>query len=216
MGRSMNGRQKALLALLALTLVASCVGAPYPQQMYLQHGPTLVALAALPLLARRYPLSDAAFACLVAFLLLHVLGARYIYSYVPYDRWAAALLGRDLTSAFGWRRNHYDRLVHFAFGLLAVRPVWEACHRHLGASRRFALYTAVEFVLAASLLYEVFEWGLTLLLSPADAGAYNGEQGDIWDAPRRTWPWPRSAPCPPPPCCSSAAGRTRRREMIGF
>jgi hypothetical protein len=34
-----------------------------------------------------------------------------------------------------------------------------------------------EFVLAFSLLYELFEWGLTMVLSPEDAAAYNGEQG---------------------------------------
>lgn len=178
----MSGRQKALLALLALALAASFLRAPFPDQMALQHAPTLATLAALPVLARRWPVSDAAFGCVVAFLLLHVLGARYIYSYVPYDRWAEALFGLDLSAAFGWRRNHYDRLVHLAFGLLTVRPAWEACHRHLGATRRFALLTAVQLVLSASLLYEVFEWGLTLLLAPADAGAYNGEQGDVWDA----------------------------------
>lgn len=33
-----------------------------------------------------------------------------------------------------------------------------------------------------SALYEIFEWGLTFALSPEDAGAYNGEQGDAWDA----------------------------------
>jgi putative membrane protein len=180
--RRMSRRQQALLGLLAAALAASCIAAPYPAQMWLQHLPTLVALAALPPLARRYPLSDAAFAGVIGFLLLHVLGARYIYSYVPYDRWAQGLLGHDLTATFGWRRNHYDRLVHFGFGLLAVRPVWEFCHRHLGVTRRFALFTAVQLVLAASLLYEVFEWSLTLLLAPADAGAYNGEQGDVWDA----------------------------------
>jgi putative membrane protein len=32
------------------------------------------------------------------------------------------------------------------------------------------------------MLYEVFEWLLTLLLSPKDADSYNGQQGDMWDA----------------------------------
>jgi putative membrane protein len=31
-------------------------------------------------------------------------------------------------------------------------------------------------------IYEIFEWTLTLTLAPADAGAYNGEQGDMFDA----------------------------------
>lgn len=174
--------QKALLALAAMMMLASCIGAPYPEQMYLQHIPTVLALSALWFGTKRFPLSNAAFACLVAFLLLHILGARYIYSYVPYDRWARALFGADLTSTFGFRRNHFDRLVHFAFGLLWVLPVREVCERWFGVPRRFARYTAFEFVLAFSLLYELFEWGLTMVLSPQDAAAYNGQQGDMWDA----------------------------------
>ena len=48
--------------------------------------------------------------------------------------------------------------------------------------RRFAWYTAFEFVLAFSMLYELFEWGLAMVLSPRNADAYNGQQGDVWDA----------------------------------
>ena len=173
---------KALLAAVALLTVLGCLGAPYPEQMYLQHIPTVLALAALALLTKRDPLSDRSFTCLILFLLFHILGARYIYSYVPYDRWAQSLFGADLTSTFGFRRNHYDRVVHFAFGLLWVRPVREVCERWFRVPPKFARYTAFEFVLAFSLLYELFEWGLTMVLSPQDAAAYNGQQGDMWDA----------------------------------
>ena len=38
------------------------------------------------------------------------------------------------------------------------------------------------FVLAVGGLYEIFEWLLVMTLSPADAGAYNGEQGDRFDS----------------------------------
>ena len=178
----MSAPQKALLSTATLLLLLSCIGAPYPEQMYLQHIPTVVALAALAVFSRRYPLSNAAFTCLVIFLMLHILGARYIYSYVPYDRWMKALVGTDPTSIFHFRRNHYDRMVHFAFGLLWVLPVWEVCVRYFKVPRRFALYVAFEFVLAFSALYELFEWGLTLALAPNDANAYNGQQGDLWDA----------------------------------
>lgn len=172
--------------LIGLTALAalSCVRAPFPSQMYLQHIPTAVAIVALAIAARRGMLSDAALTCAVAFLALHVLGARYIYSYVPYDAWAEQLSGVTLSARFGWRRNHYDRLVHFAFGLLSVRPVWEILTRRFRVPRRYAWYASVEFVLAFSLLYELFEWALTMVLSPQDAGAYNGEQGDTWDAHR--------------------------------
>src|SRR6185295_2611353 len=150
--------------------------------MVLQHIPTVVFLVGLPILARRYPLTDTAMTCLVAFVLLHVLAARYIYSYVPYDDWSRRLFGFELTARFGFRRNHFDRLVHFAFGALWVRPVWEVCTRYFRVPRRFAYYVAFEFVLAFSMLYELVEWALSLTLAGADANAYNGQQGDLWDA----------------------------------
>ena len=178
----MSATKWFLIALLAGALLVSCIRPPYPDEMYLQHSPTVVLLVGLPLINRRWPISTAAFACLVGFMLLHTVGARYIYSNVPYDRWLTSMMSLDLTSTFGWRRNHYDRLVHFFFGLLWARPVFEISARHLGIPRRVAYYTTVEFLLAFSALYELFEWSLTMMLSPQDAGAYNGEQGDIWDA----------------------------------
>jgi putative membrane protein len=174
--------QKSLLALLVAALLASFIAPPFPKQMILQHLPTVALLAALPFVARRVPLSDGAFACLVAFLLLHVLGARYIYSYVPYDDWLEKLFGIRPSAAFGFERNHYDRVVHFFFGVLWVHPVREICERRFGVPRRFAWYTAFEFVLAFSMLYELVEWGLAMALSPRNADAYNGQQGDVWDA----------------------------------
>jgi len=37
-------------------------------------------------------------------------------------------------------------------------------------------------VLAISALYEIFEWLLTLTMEGSVATAYNGQQGDPWDA----------------------------------
>jgi putative membrane protein len=174
--------QHVLLALLAALTVASCIKAPFPRQLVLQHLPTVAAIVALATLPRRYRISDATFACLACFLALHVLGARYLYSYVPYDDWSRALFGFRLSERVHLRRNHFDRVVHFFFGLLWVLPVWEVAHRHFRVPERFARYVAVEFVTAFSMLYELFEWGLTVVLSPRDADAYNGQQGDLWDA----------------------------------
>jgi len=117
----------------------------------------------------------------LAFLLLHAIGARWIYSYVPYDEWARALTGHGISENFGWRRNHFDRLVHFLFGALVARGAADGFRRKLGSfggSRRMA----VLWVAAASLAYELCEWGLTVVLSSHDAEGYNGQQGDAWDA----------------------------------
>lgn len=75
----------------------------------------------------------------------------------------------------------FDRLVHFSFGLLAVVPATDIALRYGRLGKRQALCFAMLFVLAAGGLYEIFEWSLTMALSPEDAGAYNGEQGDMFD-----------------------------------
>ena len=155
---------------------------PFPQVAPLHHLPTLALLVASPFLLRRWPLSNGAVACIFAFLVLHSIGGRYTYTNVPYDDLARALFGQSLGEAFGWSRNHYDRLVHFSYGLLAVLPVREVLQRHLGIGPRTAIYIAVESVLAVSALYEIFEWLLTLTMEGSVAVAYNGQQGDFWDA----------------------------------
>jgi putative membrane protein len=165
----------------ALLLICQ-IDQPFPHTAWLHHFPTFVVLIAAPFALRRWPISDAALACLVAFLALHTIGGRYTYSAVPYDQVARALTGTSISEAFGWSRNHYDRLVHLSYGLLTILPVREVLERHFGLSRRVSLYIAFESVLAVSAVYEIFEWLLTLAAAGPTAAAYNGQQGDIWDA----------------------------------
>ncbi len=174
--------QIALLALLGVAVALSAWGPLYPRNTWLQLGPCIFILVVAAPLLRRWPVGTASLRNIVLFLLLHTIAARWSYSFVPYEAWARALTGWSPDAAFGFGRNMFDRLVHFAFGLLAIRPVREIAIRHFGLSSRAALYVAPEFVLAFSAVYEIFEWQLALFMDPADAEAYNGQQGDIFDA----------------------------------
>jgi putative membrane protein len=174
--------QRAMLALLFALLILVQIRQPFPTMAPLHHIPTLLLLIASPFLLRRWPMSNAALGCGILFFALHTIGGRYTYTDVPYDALAQALTGHSISEAFGFTRNHYDRLVHLSYGLLAVLPVSEALRRHGGVSHRLSLYIAVESVLAVSLLYEVQEWLITLIMAGATADAYNGQQGDMWDA----------------------------------
>ncbi|WP_209348016.1 DUF2238 domain-containing protein [Pontixanthobacter sp. CEM42] len=165
-----------------LFVLLCLIGTPYPHTAPLQSGPTLVFLGALAWALNKWSMPNSAVLCIGAFLVLHTIGARYIYSYVPYDAWLAGIGLPELSDIFGWERNHYDRLVHFSFGALLVHPLSQALVRHWSVSPGRALYVAVEFIIAASAMYEIFEWLLTLTLAPGQADAYNGQQGDMWDA----------------------------------
>ena len=180
--RSLAGRQRLLLAALAALLLLVQIDQPFPETAWLHHMPTAGLLLVSPWLLSRWPLSTASLACIILFLALHTIGGRYSYSAVPYDEVIRALTGTSIGETFGWSRNHWDRLVHLSYGLLAVVPMRELLERHLGVMPRLALYFAAESVFAVSALYEIVEWVMTLLVAGPTAYAYNGQQGDMWDA----------------------------------
>lgn len=169
--------QRWLLVAVALGIPASAIGALYPGNTWLQVGPVAILLPVAIWALRRWPVSNAAAACIAAFVLLHLFAARWSYSFVPYDTW---LPGLD--ASLGFERNMFDRLVHFLFGALSILPFVEIARRYAKLGLRIALCGALLFVLAIGGLYEIFEWTLTLTLAPGDAGAYNGEQGDMFDS----------------------------------
>jgi putative membrane protein len=136
---------------------------------------TFAGVAGLLFGYRRFRFSDRAYLQITLFLILHAIGGHYTYAEVPIGRW--------VSDALGIARNHYDRVVHFSFGLLMLRPMRELGFRgdsHLG---RFGnLYFSVAGVGLWSMLYEVIEWVVAAIVDPAAGTAYLGTQGDEWDA----------------------------------
>jgi putative membrane protein len=175
-------RAGVLLALFAVVAVVTGLGARYPADWLLENA--LVFLA-VPLLVRGYrtrPLSDGAYACLFAFAVLHEIGAHYTYSEVPYDDWSRALLGVSLDETLGWERNHYDRLVHFLYGVLILRPAWELARSLVSGSAAWVDVFSFCLVLAMSAAYELIEAGAAFVFGGDLGMAYLGTQGDVWDA----------------------------------
>ena len=100
---------------------------------------------------------------------------------MPYDLFLKRLGGFTLSDTFGWQRNHYDRFVHLASGVLGVPPASEILQRTSGMLPRGASIMAVACVLSIGAMYEILEWQIAVSLAPAHAEAYNGQQGDVWD-----------------------------------
>ena len=157
---------------------------PLEWSSYLLHQAGTLIFMAMMLTAYRYlSIGIHAYSLSMLFLLIHIIGARYLYSYVPYDDWSHALLGFKLTDYFGWQRNMYDRLVHFSYGLLLFAAMYNGLKAILRLpSPRQLIAITLLLNMASSMLYELFEWGIAMTLSAEDAEAYNGQQGDMWDA----------------------------------
>ena len=174
--------QRMLMVLSWLFLVATCIHPPHLEFMLMQHTATVLALVLLTLVANRISITRLSFTLTVVFIALHTLGTRYLYSYTPYDAWTEALLGVNLTETFGFERNHYDRFVHFCYGLLMVIPILEFERKYLKLSIGVAALLAIECILATSAAYELAEWGVALVFAPEWAESFLGMQGDAFDA----------------------------------
>lgn len=123
---------------------------------------------------RRFRFSNRSYALFTVFITLHLIGAHYTYSETPLGYW--------LKDMFSLDRNHYDRLVHFAYGLLAAYPIRELLLRAAGLRKGWSSFISVNVILAFSAFFEVLEAVIAELVNPDLGAAYLGTQGDIWDA----------------------------------
>ncbi|QDT46925.1 Inner membrane protein YjdF [Symmachiella dynata] len=174
--------QKVLFLFYLVFFAGSCISPPYLQFLLMQHVPTVLAALLLGYVSNRFVISRFSFSLIILFLCLHTFGARYLYSYVPYDAWSENLLGINVSEVFGFHRNHYDRVVHLSYGLLLAIPVQEFEHRYLGLSKVLSSLLALEFIIATSASYEMIEWLVAVVFTPDWADQFLGQQGDIFDA----------------------------------
>ena len=173
-----------LLLLLTLAVLTLALGwAPLDRFTWtIEQLLVIIAVLGVALVQRRLRLSASASLQLFGFLVLHQIGAHYTYSRVPYDDAWQALTGYRLTEVLDLQRNHYDRLVHLAYGLLLARPIREVVQGLTGLRGWRSAYVALEFILASSAGYELMEWLGADLLAGDAAEAFVGAQGDPWDA----------------------------------
>lgn len=128
----------------------------------------------LAMTRRRFPLSDVSYVLIATFLGMHTVGSHYTYAHVPLGLW--------VNDALALGRNPFDRVVHFAFGLLLTYPAMELFARSMNAGRAVIGYVAVMTSIGLSGLWEILEAWVAQLVNPELGAAYLGSQGDVWDA----------------------------------
>ena len=126
----------------------------------------------------RFRFSNLSYGLFGVFLSLHLVGAHYTYAETPFGFW--------LQETFDLSRNHYDRIVHFSFGLLIAYPFREFLIRVTRMHAGWSYLLAVVIVLGFSGFYEALEGAAAVIVSPELGMAFLGTQGDIWDAQKDT------------------------------
>lgn len=135
--------------------------------------PAVLGFVALALTRSRFPLTPLLYGLILIHCIILIVGGHYTYAEVPLFDW--------LGEVFGWERNNYDKLGHFAQGFVPVMIAREIVIRlDVIDGRRWTNFFVVCFALALSAFYELIEWWVALA-SGQDAEAFLGTQGYVWD-----------------------------------
>lgn len=123
----------------------------------------------------RVSFSISSYIFIFIFACLQTIGSHYTYAQVP--------MGFEVAQYYQLERNHYDRFVHFCFGLLLALPVKEYfADKIIIKSTALYLMVFVFVFLGLGGFYEVLEWGYTYVVNSENIDEFLGEQGDSWDA----------------------------------
>jgi len=168
------GREPLVLLILAMfALVISGISPAERGTWWMEVFPVILGVPILLATYRRFPLTSLTYRLIFLHALILMLGGHYTYAKVPLGFW--------IQDVFGFARNHYDRIGHFAQGFIPAMIVREILLRC--TPLRPGLWTSfliASVCLAISACYEFIEWWAALLLG-AGADAFLGTQGDPWD-----------------------------------
>ena len=161
-----------LLSLVVLLLLSGI----HPHDRFtwvLEVFPILIGVPILVWIYPRFRFTRLVYSLLWLHAIILMVGGHYTYAQVPMGFW--------MEHAFGFARNHYDRIGHFAQGFipaLLAREIFIRTSPLRGS--RWLPFVVVCFCLAFSAFYELIEFW-TALASGSAATDFLGTQGDPWD-----------------------------------
>lgn len=169
----MDRRLIWFLATLMPVVAWSWIGPHDRLTWWLESFPVLLGVPLILLFARRFPLSTLLLVLIWLHAVVLVVGGHYTYARVPLGEWAREW--------FGWPRNNYDKLGHFAQGFVPAILARELLLRTspLRGSRWLG-FLVVCVCLAFSAFYELIEWW-TAIAGGGAAEDFLGTQGYVWD-----------------------------------
>jgi putative membrane protein len=135
--------------------------------------PVLIALPLLVFTRHRFPLTPLLYGLIFIHATILIAGGAYTYARVPLGFW--------IKDALDLGRNPYDKIGHFAQGLVPMLVAREVLLRNRYVTgTRIAGFLSICFAMAVSAWYELIEWGAALAMGQG-ADEFLGTQGDVWD-----------------------------------
>lgn len=141
---------------------------------WLEVFPILFGLPVLFFTYRRFPFTRLIYVLLIIHFVILAVGGIYTYAEVPLGYW--------MQDWFGFTRNNYDKIGHFAQGFIPAMLVRELLLRTSPLQQsKWLNFIIVSICLAISAFYELLEWWTAIVLG-ASAEEFLGLQGYEWDA----------------------------------
>jgi putative membrane protein len=135
--------------------------------------PVIIGAGVLALTYKSFPLTPLAYWLIAIHAFILMVGGHYTYAHMP--------LFDTLKDAFGWTRNNYDKVGHFAQGFVPAIIAREILLRKTALKPgKMLLFLVLCVCMAISASYELIEW-LVALASGSTADEFLGTQGDMWD-----------------------------------
>jgi putative membrane protein len=139
----------------------------------LENAPVWIGIIVWLTTRKQFQLSRLCLVLLTIHAVILMVGGYYTYAKVPLGDW--------MKDWFGFARNHYDRIGHFAQGFIPAIFVRELLLRVARLPRSgWIPVLVVSVCLAFSAFYEFIEWWTALTTGEA-ATDFLGTQGDPWD-----------------------------------
>lgn len=122
----------------------------------------------------KFRFSNATYILLFLFLILHTIGSYYTYTHMPIFKW--------IQETFDFSRNHYDRVVHFLFGLVFYFPLYEFGTKKLKLQGWMSYLLPFLLIVSFKAIYEMLEYLAVIFTDNVNFGdSFLGMQGDYWD-----------------------------------
>ena len=140
---------------------------------WLEVSPCFIGFAVMWATRTRFPLTDLLYILILLHGVVLIVGGAYTYARVPLGFW--------MQDWFGFSRNNYDKIGHFAQGFVPAIIARELLIRHWKIPQKGLIaFLAISICLAFSAFYELIEWWAALGLGQG-ADEFLGTQGDPWD-----------------------------------
>ncbi len=162
-----------MLAVFLGTLIWSIINPKEGFTCFLEIIPAIIGVLLLAITFNKFRFTNFTYLLILIHCIILFVGGHYTYAEVP--------LFDYIREIFHQSRNNYDKVGHFAQGLIPAMIIRELfIRKKVIGNQSFFNFIIVSICLAISAAYEWIEWGVSI--ATGDGGdAFLGTQGYVWD-----------------------------------